>query len=336
MFSQKRNGWWILLAVIHLGASHVAQAAADVWQDVVSFRLPDDPVTRMRVTRAAEWLRRHTVWIERPGDKEATPVIAWRDPTLDPENSALLAGYVITDTLWAAKALKPIDENASREMEEGIRRLGWYGNGLHDVLFHPLDKIMHRPGDEDIVHGHSLGRFPIADGRIVDLRVFSQQWDAAFDVGHPMLFAEHAVYRGLHDFWQGRKKEARLRIRETIEDRRATDPQDQIFWDDRTGTIVDYVNRNDWLAFSRGEQPQCRHYTFKLGVLVYAIHVMGMEDEVPVARMKERLWSSQLKSGGMAHFVDLRRNGTTTPGRDATGEASAIAILVETVEPPKP
>ena len=69
--------------------------------------------------------------------------------------------------------------------------------GLHDVLFHPLDKILHRPADDDFVHGFSLGRFPTADGQTVDLRVLRQKWDANFNVGHPKLFAEHAVYQAL-------------------------------------------------------------------------------------------------------------------------------------------
>jgi hypothetical protein len=44
------------------------------------------------------------------------------------------------------------------------------------------------------------------------------------------------------------------------------------------------------------------------------------------------MWSAQTKSGGVAHFVDVRANGEGTAGREPTGEASAIAILAETVE----
>ena len=131
--------------------------------------------------RAAEWLERHTLSITRPGDELPVRIIAWKDPTLEPKDLKLLAGYVITDMLWAAKALKPIDWEAAREMESGIRRLGWAGNGLQDVPFHPLDQIMHCPADEDYVHGHSLGRFPANGGRTVDLRVFRQKWDPKFD-----------------------------------------------------------------------------------------------------------------------------------------------------------
>ena len=145
--------------------------------------MPDDPVTKERVTRAAKWLTSHRITVALPNDKLPVPVIAWKDPTLEPSNPKLLAGYLITDTLWSAKALKVIDPIASQEMEQGLQHLGWYGNGLQDVLFHPIEQIKHRPADQDYVHGFSLGRFPITNDRIVDLRVFRQKWDAAFPWG---------------------------------------------------------------------------------------------------------------------------------------------------------
>jgi hypothetical protein len=36
----------------------------------------------------------------------------------------------------------------------------------------------------------------------VALRVFRQKRDAAFTQGHSSLFAEHAVYQALFEFWQ--------------------------------------------------------------------------------------------------------------------------------------
>jgi hypothetical protein len=202
-------------------------------------------------------------------------------------------------------------------------------------LFHPLDQILHRPADQDYVHGFSLGRFPTADGRVINLRVFRQKYDAKFDVGHPHLFAEHAVYHALFDFWQGRHERGHRRILQAIADDRATAPDDRIFWDNQEGILVDFVNYPEWLAFREGERPACRHFTFKLGVLLYAIRLLGMEREIgpALAGMKERLWSAQTKSGGLAHFVDVGRDGKMTTGLQPTGEASAIAILAEVVEP---
>jgi hypothetical protein len=308
------------------------QAAA--WQDAVAYRMPEDAVTKGRVTRAADWLKGHLVSISRPDGECPIRAIAWKDPTLEPARPELLAGYVITDTLWSAKALKIFDSAASQEMERSLQRLGWYGNGLHDVLFHPLDKILHCPADPDPVHGFSLGRFPTADGRTVDLRVFRQKWDPDFDVGHPRLFAEHAVYQALFDYWQGRQEQARRRILEIIEDNRTSDAQRRIFWYGQAGILVDYVNLQEWLAFRRAERSACRHYTFKLGLLLYAVRLLGMEHDIgtPLGGMKQRLWNAQTASGGVAHFVDVRSDGRATAGLHPTGEASAIAILAEVVE----
>jgi hypothetical protein len=311
-----------------------AQEKPDAWQDSVAYHLPEDPATKDRVTRAAQWLKRHAVTIARPGEEWPIRVIAWKDPTLAPDEPKLLAGYVITDTLWGAKALKPFDPEAAGEIERGLRRLGWYGNGLHDVLFHPIDRMLHRSADEDFVHGHSLGRFPIEGGRSVDLRVFRQKWDADYDVGHPILFAEHAAYQGISDFWKGRKEEARRRVLGIVTDDRSTDPNDQIFWDRHARVLVDYVTRKDWLRFQKGDGPTCRHYSFKLGVLLYAIRLLGIEGEIGprLEEMRRRLWSAQTEDGGVAHFIDVRHDGGVTPGqRDSTGEATAIAILTETV-----
>ncbi len=316
------------------GAPEERQDQGAAWRDAVIYRMPDDAGTRRRVTRSADWLKQHLVAITRPGDARPIHVIAWKDPTLEPNDPKLLVGYAITDTLWAAKALRLFDPVASEEMERSLQHLGWPGNGLHDVLFHPLDKILHRSADEDIVHGLSLGRFPTADARTVDVRVLRQKWDAKYDVGHPLFFAEHAVYRALYDFWQGRTAEARRFILGVFEENRTGASPDPIFWDSRARILVDFVNHQDWLAFHSGRRPVCRHYTFKLGVLLYAIRLLGMEQEIgaPMAGMTERLWSAQTASGGLAHFIDVRSDGPATTGQQPTGEATAIAILAEVVE----
>jgi hypothetical protein len=323
---------WAPSWLVHL--SGVDFLTDSPWHDEATYALPGDAIAKRRDTQAAAWLTHHVMSISRPGDQRPLRVIAWKDPTLEPADPKLLAGYVITDTLWAAKALKLFEPVVAQELEESTQRLGWYGNGLHDVLFHPIDQIRHRPGDEDFVHGFSLGRYPTVDGRTIDLRVFRQTYDAKFDVGHPHLFAEHAVYHALFDFWQGRHEAARRRIREAIADRRTTDPQDRLFWDGQTGILVDFANYPDWLAFQDGKRAACRHFTFKLGVLLYAVRLLGMEQETGVilTGMKERLWSAQTESGGLAHFVELERDGKATTGMQPTGEATAIAILAEVVK----
>lgn len=294
---------------------------------------PADPVARERVARAGDWLKRHTELIPAIKGEPPIPVIAWKDPSLEPADPGLLAGYVITDTLWAAEALKTVDPAASRDMERGLSLLGWRGDGLREVLFRPIPAIKHRFVDPDPVHGVSLGRYPIGGGRVVDLRVFHTREDPGFTAGHPSLFAEHAVYQALFDFWGGREDQARRRVLDAVRDDR--DPNDRIFWDDRAGVLVDFASREAWLGYVKGERPSCRGYTFKLGALLYAIRLLGLESEVgpPLKKMKRRLWEAQGEDGGLAHSVEIRGPGDATRGRGATGEATAIAILSETVEP---
>ncbi|WP_197491061.1 hypothetical protein [Planctomyces sp. SH-PL62] len=258
-------------------------------------------------------------------------VVAWNDPTLDPDDPKRLAGYLITDTLWSAEALRPIDAAASAELSRTLQSLDWTGNGLQDVLFHPVERMLHRSDDEDPVHGHSLGVFPVAGGRTVDVRVMRQRWDAGYEAGHPTLFAEHAVYQALHDFWKGRTEEARRRIVGVV---RKDGPDDPIFWDADSGILVDHADREDWERFRKGVRPSCRNASFKLGVLLYAIRLMGMEAEIgaSVDGMRKRLWSAQSNDGGVAHFVEIRRGEEGKPDRSgATGEATSIAILAETI-----
>ena len=40
------------------------------------------------------------------------------------------------------------------------------------------------------------------------------------------------------------------------------------------------MNYEEWLRFRRSDKPVCRHFTFKLGVLLYAIRLLGMEPEI--------------------------------------------------------
>jgi hypothetical protein len=303
----------------------------------VSYRLPDDPAVRERALRAGGWLTRHLVTVTAPGGVGPVRVVAWKDPTLAPDDPGLLAGYLITDTLWAAEALRPIEAATSRSIVEGLERLGWARNGLHEVLFRPVGVLLVRPDDEDWMHGASLGHARIGGGpNRVDLRVFRQRRDDAYDVGHPLLFAEHAVFRALDDAWKGRPDDARRRLLAAIADSRSTDPSDSIFWDPEARVLVDHVTLDDWKALREGTRPAIWHYSFKLGTLLHAIRLLGLEGDVPAATlagMRDRQWSSQQEDGVIPHFVEVRRDGTASSAPGGTGEATAIAILSETVVP---
>jgi len=182
------------------------------------------------------------------------------------------------------------------------------------------------------VHGHSLGVYDASDGFKIDVRVFRHKWDARFDVGHPMLFAEHAVYRSLDDRWRSSADAARGRIRLVLIGPVGLKDQ-TIRWMGHPGVLVDYVSQKQWRAFQAKRDCAIRNYTFKLALVLYSRRVLELEGDFPVQvrQMRQRLWSAQRRDGGIAHFVDVRADGESTPADDSTGEACAIAILSETV-----
>jgi hypothetical protein len=147
-------------------------------------------------------------------------------------------------------------------------------------------------------------------------------------------FRRACCQAALNDFWHGRTVPARRKVLEVIADWRKSDSRHQAFWDDKAGIPVDYFNYGGWLALSEGKRDVSRHFTFKLGVLLHAIRVLGLVSEIgaPLQTMKRRLWSAQTGSGGVAHSVDDRATGEGTPWREPTGEASAIKTLSEAVD----
>lgn len=297
----------------------------------LKFQWPVNAPTKDRVESAARWIERHLVRVASAPDGLPLTVVAWKDPTLAPDRPRLLAGYLITDTLWSAKALAAHHPGLATQLLSGLERLGWSRNGLHEVLFRPVERLLHCPADADIVHGHSLGVFPVDDGVLVDLRVFRQRWDPDFDVGHPTLFAEHAVYRAMNEYWHGEGVKARDRIRRILQP--LADPSPVIFWDRLGEVLVDEVTRVDWNRWQHETDTSYRNYTFKVGLLLFATRVFDLERELPVVakQIEDRLWSAQNADGGVAHFVDVGPKNRVTRADDATGEACAVAILAETV-----
>jgi hypothetical protein len=72
-----------------------------------SLALPEREDARIAVHKASDWLTRHigTGRMKLADRETSISVIAWKDPTLNPELSHQFAGYAITDTLWASYAL---------------------------------------------------------------------------------------------------------------------------------------------------------------------------------------------------------------------------------------
>jgi hypothetical protein len=110
----------------------------------------------------------------------------------------------------------------------------------------------------------------------------------------------------------------------------------QIHWERKNGLLVDYVIEKEFNSLLTGETKTCRQYSFKLASLLYACRLQGLEREFPeeLEKMNQRLQSTQLRSGGVAHYFDVETSGNAVQAcSDATGEATAIFILAQTVLP---
>jgi hypothetical protein len=119
------------------------------WQDRVYFRkVSPQSEYRENVEKAIDWLKRHTWDLHLTADNSTISVIAWYDPTLHPgcdpcadesSHECAFAAYLVTDTLWASKALAPYHPTLAENLHRGLMVLKRYGNGLHEVLFHPIE-----------------------------------------------------------------------------------------------------------------------------------------------------------------------------------------------------
>lgn len=322
------HGWLLLLAFGHCLMSYGQELLV----------LPTEPAARRAVERAAEWLTRHvkTGSLVIDGRQCQVSVIAWRDPTLSSEIPNRLVGYTITDTLWSSYALSLTHPKVARELHDSLERLGCSSNSLHEVVWTSIKAIHHKPIDPDPVHGRSLGIMSVGDVT-VDVRDFTMANDPNFTAGHPRLFAEHAVYQSLFEFRNGDTESARNRIRNVF---RADDGEDQesIWWDAKHGLLTDFAGRSEFKAFQTGQTNSCRQYSFKLATLLCAVRLLGLAAEFPteVALIQQRLQSAPLDSGGIPHFFDVDKDGVVSNRSGATGEATAIFILAETIESTSP
>jgi hypothetical protein len=323
----KLNFVLLVLAVISLPRALYSQE---------TLALPTDAETRTAVRNASDWLMRHvktgrlTV-----GERESSiSVIAWKDPTLSPELASQLAGYAITDTLWASYALTLTQPQVAEQLHDSLEALDCLGNSLHEVIWKRIESIAHKPVDADIVHGRSIGIMS-SENVTIDVRSFTMAADRDFENGHPSLFAEHAAYQSLYEFRLGKHESARERLRSIF--RSPSDSsQQQIRWNSQQGLLVDFVTDKDVNAFLAGDTKTCRQYSFKLATLFYACRLLGLDREFPteLEKIRQRLVSAQLKSGGIAHFFDVEaQSDTVHTCPDATGEATAIYILSMAIVP---
>jgi hypothetical protein len=299
-----------------------------------ALRMPTEPAARDAVFKASEWLVRHIQRGRMKLNDETTnlSVIAWKDPTLSPDKPNRLAGYAITDSLWASYALTTTHPEVAGELHQTLKTLGCLSNNLHEVLWQSIPAIHHKPIDSDIVHGRSLGIMS-AGAVNVDIRSFTMAADPEFEIGHPSLFVEHAAYQSLFEFRNGKVESAKNRLRRVFL-KNSTSENADIQWDAQHKLLVDFVIKSEYANFISGETDSCRQYSFKLATLLYACRLMELDREFPeeIRQLEQRLRSVQLSDGGIPHFYDVeQKSEVCKPCPDATGEATAIFILAETV-----
>lgn len=296
--------------------------------------IPENVSARVAVAEASDWLLRHvkTGSLTTDNTENSISAIAWKDPTLNPELPERLAGYLITDTLWASYALTLTHPKVAEELRDSLERLNCLGNSLHEVVWQPIETIAHKPADIDIVHGRSIGI--ISSGtNTIDLRSFTMIADREFEIGHPSLFAEHSVYQSLYEFRLGNEDSAKERLRTIF---RNEGNVQQIYWERTNGLLVDYITEKEVNRLLAGETKTCRQYSFKLASLLYACRLLGLDREYPkeLEAIDQRLQAAQISSGGIAHFFDVESSGNGVRAcPDATGEATAMFILALTIRP---
>ena len=309
-------------------------------QPLVHYQLPAPSAPdRERLERAASWLvnRIATGPLQRADaadlQSEVISVIAWKDPTLHPQDPGGLAGYLITDTLWAEVALRGLRPTQSEALRRTLETLEAQTNGLQEVLFGPIPQIHHRPAGEDPVHGVSIGRMLLNQQEWVDVRMFPMEHDDGFTRGHPRLFAEHTAYQALYEYWRQQRELAKARLREifAMEEQRPTDLR--VLWDHDRQVLIDDGNFTEWKNFP--DANRCSQYPIKLGTVLYAMRLTTLDREFPeaAAMMQSRLWQAQLPDGGVAHRITVNRDGEVLSRSGATGEATALTILARTVQP---
>jgi hypothetical protein len=295
----------ILLALL------VCRGSVTIGQERLFFL--DDVDTDNAVVSAANWLTKHVRHgkLNREGREYSVSVITWKDPTLNPELPKQFAGYAITDTLWASYALSLTNPEVAKKLHDSLERLDCLGNSLHEVIWQRIDSIRHKPIDPDIVHGKSIGIISSGD-ETIDIRTFTLSADRDFEIGHPLLFAEHAAYQSLYEYRLGKEESARERLRKIFQRKQGaakddTSAEQHIRWDQDRGLLIDYVTDSEYAKVLRGDSSSCRQYTFKLAVLLYACERLGLKREFPdeFELMHRQLSAAQLPSGGVSHFYDV-------------------------------
>jgi hypothetical protein len=294
---------------------------------------------REALVQGAQWLADHVVHVETASDTEPLALIAWWDPTLSSNRRDWVA-YTITDTLWAAWALRPFAPELAEHLTRSLDRLHARSNGFMDQPFHLLDEFRLLPTDADRVHGSVLTtayadqdeavsgpeRPRQVQVRVMHFKPASEQENC--DIA--ATFVDPAVYYAFHRFWNGDRDGARRILL------RCLDPQAGIpvRYDQQLGLLLDAADREAHQALSSGDRARMPYAPFKQALFLFAARQMGLVgDGVPeqvAARLEQRILESQTESGAFRHVVFVDQHGARVgpvPAAGGTGESTAICLL---------
>lgn len=330
------------LSLFLFGQAVLMPAAQSEGQAMDRLKWEPEHSRKAEVQAAIDWMKRQVhsgkFVSERPRAQalqQPISIIAWRDPTFHPRQPEILAGYTLTDTLWAAKAMQFHAPEESQDLLRSLNELDSLGNGLQEVLFGAVTTFGHRVVDPDHVHGTTIGRIRLEGGRQVFVQRFQFKPDPEFTRGHTRLFAEHLAYQAMQDYWQGETQLARQRLQDLFRPSETVDQQTPIHWDSKRRLLLDLGNIEAWRKEPVSAVDQ---YPIKLGTVLYAMKLTGLDREFSeeCRAIEQRLWQSQWpeqppelkdQEGGVAHWFRVHPDGRIQRGRGATAEATAIAVL---------
>jgi hypothetical protein len=303
------------------------------------FQSPQGHVHQAALERGAEWLAERVVQVERTGDEEPLALIAWWDPTLSDDSRDLVA-YTITDTLWAAWALRPFRPELAAHLSRPLQRLHCSSNGFMDQPFHELVTFEWVASDIDPIHGsviHTAYRVNGAESRDEHAARQLQIRHMRFRAGseqerHSFVtsFTDAYIYYVFHRYWNGDRDGARSMLLRCLDDESGMPIQ----YDGELGLLLDAADRQIGRRLREANRRATAYAPFKQALFLFAIRQMGLAGErVPLAvtdRLEQRILEAQNRAGAFRHSVLVNEQGErvgAVPPGGGTGEATAICLL---------
>jgi hypothetical protein len=290
--------------------------------------------------RGAQWLLDRVVTIGVGDEPVPLSLIAWWDPTLSSDRRDLVA-YTITDTLWAAWALRPFAPTTAAALGRSLDRLGCRSNGFMDQPFHVLDEFRLHNTDSDPVHGSViLSAYAAASKRADDPTTAPRRVDVRAmgfrtapeqeNLDFAATFVDPAVYYAFHLYWNGDRDGARAVLLRCLD----PDAGIPIHYDHELGLLLDAADQQGHEAMVNGERPYMLYAPFKQALFLMAARQMNLVGNgVPpavAARLEQRVVEAQNLAGGFRHLVPVDDQGNRVgpiPDWGGTGETTAICIL---------